>query len=168
MQATASLKAHSHYVNVSLGWWCLKHYSGFGLISHLIGIWFLLCSTSFWQLSPSKTTSTSPLQLPSFRLSKPGCVPGMAAQPRLFLERAGSGSSAGTRRILCLQIAVFKVQHKFPTQPWRSRSAHTIPVNNELWETFLCLPCWAARLGYKARIYRVKNYTRLYGYIKCN
>lgn len=34
----ASLRAPLHYVSVSHGWWCLKDYSGFGLISHLIGI----------------------------------------------------------------------------------------------------------------------------------
>lgn len=37
-RAAASLKAGSHYVSVSHGWWFLKHYPSFGLISHLIGI----------------------------------------------------------------------------------------------------------------------------------
>lgn len=84
-------------------------------------------------------------------------------------HRARSGSSAGTGRILCLQKAVCKVQCKFPARSWRLCSAHTAQLHNELWETFLlCRSCRAARAGCKARIYRVKNYTRLYGYIKCN
>lgn len=34
LQGTVALQARLHYVNVLHGWWCLKEYSGFGLISH--------------------------------------------------------------------------------------------------------------------------------------